>query len=128
MLTLDCCSSSQLRVQLLTGKMSTSMVFGTTITQLLGLAIAELGAGLVVTYFLWELIPTWNFSAYEKTLAVCLLCLSFVKCIGILPSGFSRVLLHRTGRLFLFDSLLAEVVYRKEKFCGDNSGCFYFQR
>lgn len=74
MLTLDCCSSSQLRMQILTGKMSTSMAFGTTITQLLELVTAELGAGLVVTHFLWELIPTWNFSACEKSPAACVCC------------------------------------------------------
>lgn len=74
MLTLDCCSSSQLRVQLLIGKMSSSMAFGTTITQLLELATAELRARLVVMHSLWELNPTWNFSAYEKTPAACLCC------------------------------------------------------
>lgn len=48
--------------------------------------------------------------------------------IGIFPSGFSRVLWHRTGRPFLLDSLFAEVVYRNEKLWGDNSWCFQFSK
>lgn len=74
MLPLGCCSSSQLRAQLLLGEMSTSVAFGTTITQLLELATAELGTGLVVTHFLWELIPTWNVSVYENSVSASLLC------------------------------------------------------
>lgn len=114
-------------MQLLLSEMGASVAFGTTITQLLELATAELGTGLVVTHFLWELIPTWNVSVYENSVSVSLLCLSLVKCAGILPSEFSRAALCRTGRL-LFDSLFAEVAYREEKLCGDNSGCLPFSK
>lgn len=41
---------------------------------LLELATAELGAGLMVMYFLWELNPTWTFLVYEKSPSAFLCC------------------------------------------------------
>lgn len=51
----------------------------------------------VVTHFFGELILPWSFSVHESSGSVSLLCLSFPRCVGIPPSGFSRALLCRAG-------------------------------
>lgn len=81
---------------------------------------------LLVTHFLWELIPPWNSPAHESPGSVSLLCLSFLRCAGVPPSGFCRILVCRAGLSSLTGCLLR--LFTEKRGCvGINQGVSVFR-